>query len=111
MAGGRNWWSARAPDDWPVMVSELSDDERVRHMGAHHGASYLEHVDFCAAIREGTRPTVTVDDGLWSVAMGAAAHRSIDEGRPVLMSEMGLPRRPLRLSPRGRAARGPWGDR
>ena len=41
--------------DWPVMVSELSDDERVRHMGAHHGASYLEHVDFCAAIREGTR--------------------------------------------------------
>jgi myo-inositol 2-dehydrogenase/D-chiro-inositol 1-dehydrogenase len=78
-------------DDWPVMVSELGDDERVRHVGAHHGASYLEHVDFCAAIREGTRPTVTVDDGLWSVAMGAAAHRSIDEGRPVGLEEMGLP--------------------
>ena len=34
---------------------------------------------------------VTVDDGLWSVAMGAAAHRSIDEGRPVTLAEMGLP--------------------
>jgi myo-inositol 2-dehydrogenase/D-chiro-inositol 1-dehydrogenase len=78
-------------DDWPVMVSELGDDERVRHVGAHHGASYLEHVDFCAAIREGARPAVTVDDGLWSVAMGAAAHRSIDEGRPVTIDEMGLP--------------------
>ena len=78
-------------DDWPVMVSELGEDERVRHVGAHHGASYLEHVDFCAAIREGTRATVTVDDGLWSVAMGAAAHRSIDEGRPVTLAEMGLP--------------------
>lgn len=77
--------------DWPVTEVELGDDERVRHVGAHHGASYLEHVAFCAAIRDGARPTVTVDDGLWSVAMGAAAHRSIDEGRAVQMAEMGLP--------------------
>lgn len=77
--------------DWPVMVSELGDDERVRHVGAHHGASYLEHLDFCATIRDGARPTVTVDDGLWSVAMGVAAHRSIDEGRPVRLDELGLP--------------------
>lgn len=78
-------------DDWPVTITELGDDDRVLHVGAHHGASYLEHVDFCAAIRDGVDPAVTVNDGLWSVAMGAAAHRSIDEGRPVLLSEMGLP--------------------
>ncbi len=78
-------------DDWPVTVTELGDDDRVRHLGGHHGASYLEHVEFCDAIRGGRDATVGVDDGLWSVAMGAAAHRSIDEGRPVLMSEMGLP--------------------
>lgn len=77
--------------DWPVTEIELGDDERVRHVGAHHGASYLEHAAFCDAIRDGARPTVTVDDGLWSVAMGAAAHRSIDEGRVVQMAEMGLP--------------------
>jgi predicted dehydrogenase len=77
--------------DWPVMVSELGDDERVRHVGAHHGASYLEHLDFCATVRDGARPTVTVDDGLWSVAMGVAAHRSIDEARPVRLDELGLP--------------------
>jgi hypothetical protein len=28
-----------------------------------------------------------VEDGLWSVAIGMAAHRSIDERRPVEMSE------------------------
>jgi predicted dehydrogenase len=77
-------------DDWPVEVSGLDDDERVRFQGAHHGASYLEHLDFCEAIRTGARPSVTVDDGLWSVAMGAAAHRSIDEGRPVTLDEVGL---------------------
>ncbi len=45
-------------------------------------------LDLCAAIREGTAPKVTVEEGLWSVAVGAAAHRSIDEGRPVALSEL-----------------------
>jgi len=78
-------------DGWPVEQVELSADERVVYEGAHHGASYLEHVELCRAIRTGGEAVVGVDDGLWSVAMGAAAHRSIDEARPVLMEEMGLP--------------------
>lgn len=63
-------------------------DERVAYEGFHHGASYLEHVDFLEAIRSGRPPSVGVEDGLWSVAMGVAAHRSIDEGRPVAMAEV-----------------------
>jgi len=31
---------------------------------------------------------VTLEEGLRSVATGLAAHKSIDEGRPVLMSEV-----------------------
>ena len=73
-----------------IRVSHVVDDERVAHVGFHHGASYLEHVEFAAAIRAGTEPLVTLDDGLWSIAVGVAAHRSIDEGRPVLLSELGL---------------------
>ena len=61
---------------------------RVRHEGFHHGSSYLEHLDFLAAVRGGARPTVGLDDGLWSVAAGVAAHRSIDEGRPVPLAEV-----------------------
>jgi len=74
-----------------VTEQTVDDDPRVRYGGAHHGASYLELVDFSEAIRSGTEPLVTVDDGLWSVAMGVAAHRSIDEGRPVALAELGLP--------------------
>ncbi len=63
-------------------------DESIAFEGLHHGSSYVEHELFCSAIR-GERPVeVTLEDGLWSVAVGAAAHRSIEEGRPVLMSEM-----------------------
>jgi predicted dehydrogenase len=70
-----------------VTETPVSDD-RIAHQGLHHGASYLEHVDFLEAIRSGSAPGVTVLDGLWSVVIGAAAHRSIDLGRPVLIDEM-----------------------
>ena len=62
--------------------------EGIKHVGLHHGSSYLEHVDFVAAIRSGSPPAVTLMDGLRSAAIGFAAHRSIDSGLPVLMSEL-----------------------
>jgi predicted dehydrogenase len=40
------------------------------------------------AIRTGAPAEVTLHDGLMSVAMGEAAHRSIASGRPVMMSEV-----------------------
>ena len=60
----------------------------VPYMGHHHGSSYLEHVDFAEAIRTGGQAKVSIEDGLLSVAVGAAAHRSIDERRPVDIAEM-----------------------
>ncbi len=67
---------------------EISKDARVAHEGFHHGASYLEHLDFAAAIRNGTPPLVDVRAGLASVELGLAAHRSIEEGRPIMMTEL-----------------------
>ena len=61
------------------------------HTGFHGGSSFLEHVRFIDAVRSGRPAGVTVDDGLWSVAMGVAAHRSIDEGRVVHLDEVGNP--------------------
>ena len=63
-------------------------DDRITYPGLHEGASYLEHLDFLDAIRNGTPPKVTLEDGLMSVAVGVAAHRSIDEGRPIYLSEV-----------------------
>lgn len=65
-------------------------DDSVTYTGAHFGASFIEVDRFCRAVVDGSEPEVTVTDGLWSVAMGAAAHRSIDEGRVVQLSEFGL---------------------
>ena len=82
------------PDGHPspnkLIEIDASTDVRVGHIGYHHGASYLEHLGFIDAIRLGQPPAVTVEEGLWSVAVGVAAHRSIDEGRPVLLAELGL---------------------
>lgn len=58
--------------------------------GAHHGSTYLQHRAFLAAIRSGGSPGVSAADGALAVAVGAAAHRSIDERRLVELSELGF---------------------
>ena len=69
---------------------EVPVDSDVTHMGFHFGASYIECKRFVNAVLNNKAPEVTVTDGLWSVVIGAAAHKSIDERRPVLISEYDL---------------------
>jgi hypothetical protein len=79
----------RRGEHWIGGVEEyVAHDPRVQHEGLHHGSSYIEHVLFAEAIRSGGRPAVNLQDGYWAVAMGAAAHRSIELGRPVELSEL-----------------------
>ncbi len=52
-----------------------------------HSIGDVELQRFAEAIRSGGREEVSAADGLRSVAMGVAAHRSIDEARPVSVSE------------------------
>ena len=65
-------------------------DPRVPYPEFHEGASYMEHVHLAEAIRAGRPAAVTIEEGMWAVALGAAAHRSIDERRPVDLEEFGL---------------------
>jgi predicted dehydrogenase len=78
----------RRRDGLHAVTEHTITDQRVKHVGLHHGASYLEHVDFADAIRCGGGPAVTLLDGLWSVAIGVAAHRSIDTGAPVSIDDL-----------------------
>jgi predicted dehydrogenase len=78
----------------PTTVGALTPTD-VPYPEFHGGASYLEHLRFIECLRSGAPAEVTVDDGLWSVVMGAAAHRSIDEGRVVHIDEYDLPGQPL----------------
>ena len=73
-----------------VQEIDVPADPDIAHMGFHFGASFIECKRFVDAVINNTPPEVTVADGLWSVVIGAAAHKSIDESRPVLISEYGL---------------------
>ena len=57
-------------------------------VGMHHGSSFIEHRRFADCIRTGSVPEVGLAEGLLSVAIGAAAHMSIEEGRVVGMDEI-----------------------
>jgi len=81
----------RTDDIWSgvnVVNEETVADSSIKHQGLHHGASYLEHVDFADAIRTGRPADVTVLDGLWSAAVGFAAHRSLETGLPVVLDDL-----------------------
>ena len=69
---------------------EAAMSEDVAYVGAHFGASYIEVDKFVRAIANNSAPDVTVNDGLWSVIIGVAAHRAIDEQRVVEISEFNL---------------------
>ena len=62
----------------------------IRYEGLHHGSSYLEHLEFLATVRSHgeNAPTVSLHEGLMSVAIGVAAHRSIELGRYVTIREV-----------------------
>lgn len=74
--------------EWFSPMVETATDGRIAHTGGHHGASYLEHLEFQRAIRNGTPPQVSAHDGYLAVAMGVAAQRSIEEERSIEMSEV-----------------------
>ena len=62
----------------------------IAYAGAHFGASYVEIDKFVKAVSYKEKAEVTVSDGLWSVVLGVAAHRAIDERRVVEIAEFNL---------------------
>jgi myo-inositol 2-dehydrogenase / D-chiro-inositol 1-dehydrogenase len=86
-AGERKVWGEPTGVSRGVSVRRVWDSS-IKYPGQHHGASYIEHLRFAQAIRAGTKAEVTLEEGLRSVATGLAAHRSIDTGRAVELSEI-----------------------
>ncbi len=76
------------PQPGELVEFDASRDARVKHGGFHHGSSYLEHLALADAIRNAGAAAVSVDEGLWSVAVGVAAHRSIAQRRLVELDEV-----------------------
>ena len=78
----------RSSRDIRKIDATMSPD--VAYAGAHFGASYVEIDKFVKAVISKDNAEVTVNDGLWSVVLGVAAHRAIDEQRVVEIAEFNL---------------------
>jgi predicted dehydrogenase len=85
--GKREAWGQPSGTGKGIAVRQVRDTN-IKYLGQHFGASYVEHERFAAAIRNGTPPEIPLEEGLRAVAVGLAAHKSIDEGRVVAMSEV-----------------------
>ncbi|CAI5459369.1 unnamed protein product [Closterium sp. Yama58-4] len=74
------------------VVTRTCSDERIQYEGLHHGASFIEHLEFLRAITQGgegpSQQLVGLEEGRLAVAMGVAAHVSINTGRPVLLADV-----------------------
>ena len=85
--GTRKAWGEPNTNEAGVSVRRVWDTT-IRHTGVHFGASFVEHRRFVDAIRKGTPAEIGLEEGLRAVAVGLAAHRSIELGRVVEMSEV-----------------------
>jgi myo-inositol 2-dehydrogenase / D-chiro-inositol 1-dehydrogenase len=62
---------------------EIHVEETILAAGDHHGSTYFQHRKFLDLVRHGGSPEVTLQDGLNSVLIGAAAEESARTGRAV----------------------------
>jgi myo-inositol 2-dehydrogenase/D-chiro-inositol 1-dehydrogenase len=85
--GKRAAWGQASGTGRGVSVRRVWDTN-IRYGGQHFGASYIEHLRFAQAVREGLPAEIPLEEGLRAVATGLAAHRSIELGRVVQMAEV-----------------------
>jgi len=85
--GRREVWGQPSGTGRGVSVRRVWDTN-IKYAGQHFGASFIEHRRFAQAIRNGTPAEIGLEEGLRSVATGLAAHRSIETGRAVAMSDV-----------------------
>lgn len=62
---------------------EVHVDPAILAAGDHHGSTFYQHQKFLHLVRHGGAPEVTLQDGLRSVLIGAAAEESARTGRAV----------------------------
>jgi predicted dehydrogenase len=85
--GRRAAWGQASGTGRGVSVRRVWDTG-IKYAGHHFGASYIEHQRLATAIREGRPAEIDLAEGLRAVAVGLAAHKSIDEKRVVALSEV-----------------------
>ncbi|MCI5046321.1 MAG: Gfo/Idh/MocA family oxidoreductase [Aquisalinus sp.] len=76
-------WSPR--DKSGPFVEHVDTPDEAMRAGQHHGATYFQLQAFHQAVVSGTPFEITVEDGIRSLEMGVAAHRSLETGQAVTL--------------------------
>ena len=63
-------------------------DTNLKYLGQYFGASCIEHQKFAQAVGNGLAPQIPLEQGLRAVATGLDAHKSIERGCVVALSEV-----------------------
>jgi len=71
----------------PSRVCTPSYPPVIRESG-HSGATFYEHINLIDNIEGKHTNTATVEEGFWSVVVGAAAEESVKTGQPVMIDEI-----------------------
>ena len=66
---------------------EIKEDSRVKEVGFHHGASYIEHLELIECIKKGNQPLVDCQNGFDSTVLGLAAQESIKTGESIKLND------------------------
>jgi myo-inositol 2-dehydrogenase / D-chiro-inositol 1-dehydrogenase len=74
---GVNGTSRYCTPCYPTMISE----------SGHSGATFYEHINLIDNIDGKETNTATVEEGFWSVVVGAAAEESVKTGKPILVND------------------------
>lgn len=73
--------------EYSFKTLEVSQDSRIKEIGFHHGASYVEHLELINCIKSGHKPLVDTQSGFNSIVLGLAAQESITTGDPIYLEE------------------------
>ncbi len=75
---GENGTSRRSSPSYPSYIAKAG----------HHGSTFFEHMAFAEELATGIPSGPSLADGFWSVAVGAAAQRSIEIGEAVAVADL-----------------------
>ena len=71
--------------EYSFKTLEVSQDSRIKEIGFHHGASYVEHLELINCIKSEHKPLVDAQSGFDSIVLGLAAQESITTGDPIYL--------------------------
>jgi len=82
-----NYLEVRLGAEKPSRICAPSYPPLISESG-HSGATFYEHVNLIDNLEGNQTQTATVEEGFWSVVVGAAAEESVKIGQPVMIDEL-----------------------